>query len=103
MLGSKVHGKNCELTQNINGKSGFFLAKLCQFVKKKKKKKKTSIRKLSMKQAYQNCIKYKPNLFREIAKHYNIFTVNLILIVLNPSLIVYYFILSYKKLANSSC
>ena len=100
MLGSKVHGKNCELTQDINGESGFFLAKLCQSVKKKKK---TSIRKLSMKQAYQNCIKYKPNLFREIAKHYNIFTINLILIVLNPSLIVYYFILSYKKLANSSC
>ena len=40
MLGSKVHGKNCELTQDINGESGFFLAKLCQSVKKKKKKKK---------------------------------------------------------------
>ena len=71
--------------------------------KQKNKKQKTSIRKLSVKQAYQNCIKYKPKPFREIAKHYNIFTINLILIVLNPSLIVYYFILNYKKLASSSC
>ena len=83
----------------------FFFSKTMSVCKKQKQKQKqkTSIRKLSVKQAYQNCIKYKPKPFREIAKHYNIFTINLILIVLNPSLIVYYFILNYKKLASSSC
>ena len=40
----------------------------------------------------------KPKKFRGITKYHNIFTINLFLVVMGLGLIVYYFMVTYKKL-----
>ena len=40
----------------------------------------------------------KPKKFRDITKFYNIFTITLFLVVIGLDLVVYYFMVIYKKL-----